>query len=184
GRGRGWSRRPGRGEHRRCRASSGSFLEGAEGTVLVPRAERQPGRGQVLVDEEALAGLLAPEAVLGHESAGRRLRGEGPPSPGEVEAAPGAFVFLVAEERGEFGGGVIGEAGKDDLGPAVVPDGLRAFPAVAEVLLGAVLPDGDERDAVTGAGRAPGGQLLDGTDVCGFVEEDEQLVLKGSILTP
>jgi len=110
--------------------------------VLVPRSEREPLGWQVFVDKQALARLLAPEGVFAYELAGHGVLANGSPPTGGVGAGPEPLVVLLTEEVGDLGGGGVGQAGQDDIGAGVVPDGLGAFPSVAEALLAAVLPHG------------------------------------------
>ena len=93
-----------------------------------------------------------------------------------VGVASTGFIdsLLVADESADVvEGGCVGDAGEDDLGAVVVDDSLGEG-AVAGLDLGEVLPDGDELDADAAGGGGDLGEVGEGCDVGGLVDDQQQ----------
>src|SRR5690606_23005262 len=81
--------------------------------------------------------------------------------------------FVADEAAGVVEGGGVGDAGEDDFGSVVVDDGLGEG-AVAGLDLGEVLPDGDELDADSAGGGGELGEVGEGSDVGGLINDEQE----------
>ena len=99
---------------------------------------------------------------------GDGLSAVGVPGPRFLDGA------LISDEAADVvEGGGVGDAGEDDFGAVVVDDGLGEG-AVAGLDLGEVLPDGDELDPDAASGGGDLGEIGEGCDIGGFVDDQQE----------